>query len=94
MAKKKELSKDIQELKELLKTDKGIIGRDKVLKELKSGNLVKIFVASNTPASLIDDLIYYSKLVNVELVNLSQDNEGLGILAKKNFFISVIGVKN
>ena len=94
MAKKKELSKDIQELKELLKTDKGIFGRDKVLKELKAGNLVKIFVASNIPISLAEDLVYYADISNVELVNLNQDNEELGVLAKKNFFISVIGVKN
>ena len=48
--KKKELSKDIQELKELLKTDKGIIGRDKVLKELKSGNISVNIAVRMAPA--------------------------------------------
>ncbi len=93
MAKKKTDQK-IQELKEVLQGDKAVIGRNLVLKLLKQGKLAKIFLAKNAAPDLVADLEHYTKLAKIELVALEQDNEELGVLAKKNHFIAVVGVAN
>jgi len=94
MAKRKELDQKIQDLKQALLDKKAIFGRDEVIKGLKIGTLKKVFMSKNLPADTKSDLEHYSKLANVELVQLDQDNEEIGVLAKQNFFISVVGVEN
>ncbi len=91
MAKKK-IDENVSALKQVLQSGKAIIGRDAVLKQMKAGKVKKIFMAKNIAPSLRDDLDYYANLGEVELVSLEQDNEEIGVLAKKNFFISVVGV--
>ena len=91
MAKKTEKSAT-DEIKNNLKTDKLVIGTDKTVKLLKLGKLAKVFVAENTAELVENDLDYYSKINNVELSKLNIDNEELGVLCKKPFSISVIGL--
>ena len=91
MAKKTEKSAT-DEIKNNLKTDKLVIGTDKTVKLLKLGKLVKVFVAENTAELVENDLDYYSKINNVEVSKLNIDNEELGVLCKKPFSISVMGL--
>jgi len=93
MAKKLEKT-PVDEIKKNLKTDRLVIGTEKTLKLLKLGKLAKIFIAKNTAEMIETDLKYYSKINNVELSKLDIDNEGLGVLCKKPFSISVIGLKH
>lgn len=92
MAKKKQVHELLQELKAELQADKAIIGSGKTLKALQMKKLKKVFLASNCPVQLKDDLLYYGKLANVPIVELELDNEELGVVCKKNFFIAVIGI--
>lgn len=80
------------EIKKNLKTDKLVIGTDKTVKLLKLGKLAKVFIANNTPEITENDLNYYSRINNVEISKLKIDNEELGVLCKKPFSISVIGL--
>jgi len=80
----------ISEIKKLLKTDKLVIGKDRILKGLKSGRLEKVFVSSN--CSYTKDIEYYAKLGKVELSKLKMPNDELGVVCKKSFSISAIGV--
>lgn len=82
----------VEEIKNNLKTDKLVIGTDKTVKLLKLGKLAKVFVAENTAELVENDLDYYSKINNVEVSKLNIDNEELGVLCKKPFSISVIGL--
>ena len=91
MAKKTEKT-PVEEIKNNLKTDKLVIGTDKTVKLLKLGKLAKVFVAENTAELVENDLDYYSKINNVELSKLNIDNEELGVLCKKPFSISVMGL--
>ncbi|MBT4538719.1 hypothetical protein HOI26_05000 [Candidatus Woesearchaeota archaeon] len=91
MAKKKQESPEIQELKKYLQDGKAICGRDRVEKALHAGTLQKIYVSSNLPN--MEELAKYAKLANVEIISLAQDNEELGLLCKKNFFVSIVGVQ-
>ncbi len=78
------------DLKKDLKEKKPIIGSDRTLKALKNGKLERIYMASNTKEDIKEDIKYYSKLANVKVIELKEDNSKLGIICKKPFNISVI----
>jgi len=80
------------DLKKILKSKKIIIGTEKSVKELKRGKLEKIFTSANCPKDVKKDIDHYSKLSDVELVLLEQENDELGVLCKKPFPISVLGL--
>ena len=81
----------MEELKKLLKEGKAIIGTNRVMKNLKLGRLKEIYVASNCPHDTLDDIKHYSKLYNVKVNELKENNEELGTICKKPFSISVLG---
>ena len=83
----------MDEIKKLLGKDNLIIGSETVLKAVKSGQLKKVYLASNAGEELTKDLDYYSKLSGFEIVNLKMTNEELGVLCKKPFSVQVLGVK-
>ena len=82
----------MKDLKEALKDSKAIIGAKRTLKLLKLGRLKKVYVASNCPKDIEDDVHHYSKISNIEVINLKENNEEIGVLCKKSFFISVLGI--
>ena len=93
MAKTKEINKELNALKDNLKDKKKvIIGAERILKELKAKKLSKVFLASNCPNKIRDDVCYYANLAKIPVVESDINNEELGVFCKKNFFISVLGV--
>ena len=92
MAKKKELSEELKLLRDQVKEGKAIVGKDRVIKALKTGNLSKIFLAKNTAEDTKENVEHYTKLSNVSVIVLGLDNEEIGVLCKKNYFISVVGI--
>ncbi|MBT4651509.1 50S ribosomal protein L30 [Candidatus Woesearchaeota archaeon] len=93
MAKKKETTQELAELRKELQDGKLVFGKDSTIKRLKEGILGKIYVANNCPEDIKLDLEHYAELVSVPVVELTFDNEELGSVCKKHFFISVLGVK-
>ena len=92
MAKKKELSEELKLLRDKVREGKAIVGMERVIKALKTGNLSKVFLASNVAEDTKENVEHYTKLANISVVVLGLDNEELGVLCKKNFFISVVGI--
>jgi ribosomal protein L30E len=92
MAKKAKISEELKELKLKVQGKKGIVGAERVLKELKSKKLSKVYMASNCPEKISDEINHYSGLAKVPVVTLEMTNEELGIFCKKNFFVSVLGI--
>jgi large subunit ribosomal protein L30e len=90
---KKQVDKNIEEIKKLLKTKKIIFGSDVTMKELKRGGIAKIFLAGNTAKPISDDVEYYSGLAGAAVVKLDYPNSELGALCKKPFPVSVIGIR-
>lgn len=84
--------KDIDEIKKLLKTDKIIIGTEKTKKELKAGNVSKIFISSNCQEDVEEEINHYAKLANTTVIKLNLPNDELGVLCKKQFSISILGI--
>lgn len=91
-ATKTESMKQVLEIKELVNSGKTIIGNNQVISALKDGKVTRVLLAKNAPQEIRDDAKYYAKLNDVEYVELEQDNEELGVICKKNFFIAIIGV--
>ena len=82
----------IAELKKYVKENKLLLGREVVMKSLKNGKVSRIFMSSNCPADLKDDVAHYTSLAGVEVVEVALTNEEFGTLAKKPFSISVMGL--
>ena len=80
------------EIKKALENKKAIIGTDRVIKLLKQGLLKKVFVSLNCPKEIKESINYYKSISGVEVVELEKDSEELGVLCKKPFTISVLGI--
>lgn len=90
--KKSEVNKDIEYIKDLLETDKLVIGSKIALKGLKEGLVSKIYLAKNAPENMVDDVNHYAELSQAQVVQLGIDNEELGVVCRKPFLISVVSV--
>ncbi len=82
----------LTELRKHVQGSKLVIGTAAVMKLLKHNRLARIFVASNSPASIKDDLKHYGTMSDCEIVELQVPNDELGVLCKKPFSIAVVGV--
>lgn len=80
----------IEELKRDLKDKKPVIGADRTIKNLKSGTVEKIYLASNVKDEIRKDVLHYAKLANVKVIQLEEDNFHVKFVCKKPFNISVI----
>tara|TARA_Y100000310_G_scaffold296626_1_gene329023 strand:+ start:16895 stop:17176 length:282 start_codon:yes stop_codon:yes gene_type:complete len=89
---KKTIKGNKADLAKELKSKKIIIGADRVIKNLKQGRISKVYISSNCKDSIKSDISCYSKLGDVEVVKMNLSNEELGILCKKPFSISVLGL--
>jgi len=84
----------MKELKEAIKSGKGlVIGTQRTLRKLKMNEVRKVYVSSNCPRDVLDDIEHYSKIHNAQLIKLKENNEELGIICKKPFLISVLGLE-
>jgi len=90
MAKEKVVDKNIEKIRALLKDGKLIIGTEKTIKMLRHNKLVKIFLSANCRD--VADIMHYSELNKTEVVKLKYPNTELGVICKKPFSVSVLGV--
>ena len=88
MVKKQSLT----DIKKDLKTRKVVIGTKIVIKNLRINKLEKIYIASNCNESSKKELEYYSKLLKIPVIKLKQLNDELGVICKKQYSISMLGV--
>ncbi|HLC63211.1 MAG TPA: ribosomal L7Ae/L30e/S12e/Gadd45 family protein [Candidatus Nanoarchaeia archaeon] len=81
-----------QTLKEAIAGNKVIIGKERTFKLLRKGLLTHIYLSSNCPKEVKEDVKHYAKLFSIEISELKENNEELGIMCKKPFAISVIAI--
>lgn len=82
----------MEELKLGLKQNSLIIGTKRTIKAIRSGEVSKVFLASNCPAQLAEDVDHYCELAEIPVERLTVDCGELGSVCKKPFFISVVGI--
>lgn len=82
----------MDELKLGVKEGNLIIGTKRTLKAIRSGEVSKVFVASNCPAVLVEDVEHYCTMTEIPVEKLTVDCAELGNVCKKPFFVSVVGI--
>jgi large subunit ribosomal protein L30e len=80
------------EIKKNLEQKKLVIGTEMTVKSMRREKLSKVYLTSNCPADVRQDIERYAKLANVAVAELGLSNEELGVVCKKPFSISVIGL--
>ena len=78
------------DLKKALAEKKVIFGTSRTFKELLKGRIAKIFVSSNCPDYVREKLKYLCQTSGVDVQEVSNSNEELGVMCKKPFLISVL----
>ena len=82
----------VAELKKLLAAEKLVFGSERTLKLVREGKAKKVFLSVNCAPQTKEDLSHFCKLAGIECVELAQSNEEIGVICKKPFTISVVGV--
>jgi ribosomal protein L30E len=82
-----------EQLRKLIEEKKVTIGTHATTRQLKADGIKKILVAANAPTQTKTTLQRYQALTKVELEQLSVANDELGVMCKKPFSISVLGIK-
>ncbi|MBD3318361.1 50S ribosomal protein L30 [Candidatus Woesearchaeota archaeon] len=83
---------DNEEIRNLFKDGKLVIGTDRVLKGVREGTITKVIAAKNCPEETLKELAHYKKLTTIDIEHSDLTNEQLGVLCKKRFSIALIGV--
>jgi large subunit ribosomal protein L30e len=91
MAKKK-VSETAVQIRKLLASKKLVIGADRTIKLLKTGKLNKIFLSSGCADKNVETITRYAKMAGIEIKKLRLPSDELGVVCKKPFSISVLGV--
>ena len=71
---------------------KAFIGKESVMKALREKKIKTVLLAKNCPVALREEIHHYASLAGVVVIDLDHTNEEIGVLCKKNFFISVAGI--
>lgn len=79
-------------IRKLLEDGKLVIGTERTLKLLRAGKIAEVFFSSNCAAKVRETLARYCGLGSVPCTELPFPNEELGVVCKKPFAISVVGV--
>ncbi len=80
----------LTDLRNALKTEKIVIGKDRTLKALRNKKVKKIFLAKNCQDTLREDVKHYAKISKVDVEELNLSNEELGAVCKKPFSVSIL----
>ncbi|MBS3133275.1 ribosomal L7Ae/L30e/S12e/Gadd45 family protein [Candidatus Woesearchaeota archaeon] len=80
------------EIKKNLKSKRLVFGTELTVKQIKLGNVSKVFLSSNCPDSVKKDISYYSGTGGCSVESLEVLNEELGVICKKPFSVSVVGL--
>lgn len=91
MAKKK-VSEIALQIRKLLTAKKIIIGAERTMKALRSGRLSGVFLSATCSDSTEATFSKYARLAGVEIKKLHFPSDELGVVCKKPFAISVLGV--
>ena len=80
---------DVEEIRSLIDEGKLIIGTDRTLKALRNGKVKKVFLSSNVSENSKSEIVHLAKIADVDVVDVDESNEELGVLCRKPFAVSV-----
>ncbi len=80
----------IEDLRQALKEKEMVYGTKKTIKKLMQGKVAKVFLASNCPDKVRQDVKHYAQLSGADVVELDVPDEEVGLICKKQFSITVL----
>lgn len=83
----------ISEIKRAIADHKAVIGTKETMAGLKLGRMRKVLITSNCPEKVRKDVVYYGRLAGCAVEPISMPNDELGVLCRKPFSISVLGLR-
>jgi len=87
------MTKDnINELKKLALKKKVILGSNAVIRKLKQEGLSKVFLASNIPEEIEEDIQYNASIAKIEIEKLTIPNDEFGMVFKRVHPLLAVGV--
>jgi len=89
---KRRVDKTAVEIRGLLADNKLVIGTERTLKLLRLGKIKQIYLSVNCADSTKEDIAHYSKLSGTKVKELAYPGSELGVICKKSYSISVLGV--
>lgn len=82
----------MEEITKGLKENKLIIGTKQTIKKLRKDGLAKVFLASNCPELIVEDIEYYCSLADIPVKKMAANCAELGVICKKPFLVSVVSI--
>jgi large subunit ribosomal protein L30e len=84
------MSEEIQEIKKLVKEKLLVVGTNNTFKKVIENKIDKVWMSSNVPEKIKNDLMHYKKIDDINVVTLEIPNDELGVICKKPFSVSVV----
>lgn len=73
--------------------DKMILGTKRSIEELRKGKVARVYLSSNCPAEVVEDIRRYAEMSDTPVTELNYSNEQIGLLCKKPYMISVLSLR-
>jgi len=83
---------DLTSIRTAVTDKKAVVGTKSTLRALRQNKAATVYLTANAPDDVRETIYYYSKQNNVPCVELTQDNEELGLVCRKPFLISVMAL--
>jgi len=80
------------DLRKLLLAKRLVIGATSTLSGIRNNTIARVIVANNCDRKILKSLEQYSKISGFEIVRLDMPAEEIGVMCKKQFGISVLGI--
>ena len=87
------MADEVTEIRNAISNDSLIIGNDRVLKMLKNDKISKVLLSSNISEELEKEINTQAKIADTPVIRLKIPNDEIKVLCKKQFLISVLGIK-
>ena len=90
-----QITHDVHDVRKIVVEEKICIGTENTIKNLRLGKLGKVIITSNCPKGVKEDINSLNRKEEgegAEIINIPENNEELGIICRKPFHVSVLGV--
>ncbi|MBW3019176.1 ribosomal L7Ae/L30e/S12e/Gadd45 family protein [Candidatus Woesearchaeota archaeon] len=89
---KKQVEGIVAELKKLMASDKLVFGSERTIKMLRDKGIKKVFLSSNCEENKKEMVMHLCKINGVPVEQLDKSAEDIGVVCRKPFSVSIIGV--
>jgi len=84
---------DVKVIKKSVEEGIAIVGTKQVLEGIRQGGVSTVYLTVNCPEEVVASVKSYKQTSSFKIINLSQNNDELGVICKKPFSISVLAIK-